>query len=277
MTLYNSIGAGYNNTRQPDLRIVEQLVSLLDLPPESTIADVGAGTGNYSNAIADRGHQVIAIEPSEVMQSQRKPHDRVSWLTAAAEQIPLPDNSVDGVLVMLALHHFNDLSLGIEEIARITKGKIVIFAFEPDKIPQFWLSDYFPYFLGDTSSSLSTQELARSISQTTRQEVKTIPFLLPANLSDLFAASGWCKPEIYLDAKVRSGISTFAKMPTYELNIGLERLAAEIDNGTWLQKYGHLLKLKNYDAGYRIMFSDILLHRFNGRFKLLRFPQKSRP
>ena len=146
MTLYNSIGAGYNNTRQPDLRIVEQLVSLLDLPPESTIADVGAGTGNYSNAIADRGHQVIAIEPSEVMQSQRKPHDRVSWLTAAAEQIPLPDNSVDGVLVMLALHHFNDLSLGIEEIARITKGKIVIFAFEPDKIPQFWLSDYFPLF-----------------------------------------------------------------------------------------------------------------------------------
>ena len=108
MTLYNSIGAGYNNTRQPDLRIVEQLVSLLDLPPESTIADVGAGTGNYSNAIADRGHQVIAIEPSEVMQSQRKPHDRVSWLTAAAEQIPLPDNSVDGVLVMLALHHFTD-------------------------------------------------------------------------------------------------------------------------------------------------------------------------
>ena len=255
MTLYNSIGVDYNNTRQPDPRIVERLISVLDLPLDSTIADVGAGTGNYSNAIANRGYRVIAIEPSEVMQSQRKPYDGVSWLTAAAEQIPLPSNAVDGVLVMLALHHFNDLSLGIKEIARIGKGKIVIFAFEPDKIPQFWLTDYFPYFSEDTSSFPSTPELAQSISQATQQEAKTIPFLLPADLSDLFAASGWCKPEIYLNARVRSGISTFAKMPSDELNLGLERLATEIDNGTWLQKYGHLLKLKNYDAGYRIIFT----------------------
>ena len=254
MTLYNSIGAGYNNTRQPDPRIVEQLIGLLDLPPGSAIADVGAGTGNYSNAIADRGYRVIAIEPSEVMQSQGKHHSQVSWLTAAAEQIPLPNNAVDGVLVMLALHHFNNLSLGIKEIARIAR-KIVVFAFEPDKIPQFWLTDYFPHFLKDTSSALSTQELAQRISKASRQEVKTIPFLLPTDLSDLFAASGWCKPEIYLDARVRGGISTFAKMPSDEVNLGLERLAAELDSGTWLQKYGHLLKLKNYDAGYRIMFT----------------------
>ena len=256
MTLYNSIGTGYNHTRQPDPRIVEQLISLLDLPPGSTIADVGAGTGNYSNAIADWEYRVIAIEPSQVMQNQRTSHNRVSWLTAAAEQIPLPDNAVDGVLVMLALHHFTNLDRGIEEIARITKGKIVVFTFEPDKIPQFWLTDYFPYFLRDTSFSIGTQELAKSISLTTRQKVNIVPFLLPADLSDLFAASGWCKPEIYLDARVRSGISTFAKMPSDEVNLGLKRLATEIDNGVWLQKYGHLLKLKNYDAGYRIIFTQ---------------------
>lgn len=55
MTLYNSIGEDYNATRQADERIVAKLISLLDLPTDSTIANIGAGTGNYSNAIAQQG------------------------------------------------------------------------------------------------------------------------------------------------------------------------------------------------------------------------------
>ena len=257
MTLYNSIGRGYNLTRQPDSRIVNLLIDLLNLPIHSAIADIGAGTGNYSKAIAQRGYQVIAIEPSPVMQSQAQPHSQVSWLTAAAEQIPLPNNAVDGAIVMLALHHFQDLDLGIREINRIVgRGKIVIFAFEQHKIPEFWLTDYFPYFINDTLATFpSTQEIACKISQITLKEIETIPFLLPTDLSDMFAASGWCKPEIYLDERVRNGISTFAKMPANELKTGLNRLAREIEHGIWRQKYGHLLKLQNYDAGYRIIIA----------------------
>ncbi len=255
MTLYNSIGKDYNATRQSDPRIVQQLLNLLDLPEGSTIADVGAGTGNYSNAFADLGYQVIAIEPAEVMQSQLKPHPKVSWLIAAAEKIPLPDDAVDGVVAMLSMHHFDDIKRGIQEMARISlTGKIVIFAFEQSKISDFWLTDYFPYFIGDTLDTFpSTQTIAETISQITQKEVEIIPFLLPTNLSDLFAASGWCQPEIYLDAQVRNGISTFAKMPENDLKIGLKRLARDIDHGIWAEKYGDLLKQENYDAGYRIL------------------------
>ena len=255
MTLYNSIGKDYNDTRQPDYRIVKQLISLLDLSQGSTIADVGAGTGNYSNAIADQGYQVIAIEPSQVMQNQGKYHPQVSWVTSAAEQIPLPNDAVDGAVVMLALHHFENIKEGIREIARISQtGKIVIFAFEQSKIPDFWLTDYFPYFIGDTLNTFpGTQEIAQTITQITQKEVEIIPFCLPSDLSDLFAASGWCKPEIYLDPQVRNGISTFAKIPSDELEQGISRLAADINNGIWLKKYQHILKQENYDAGYRIL------------------------
>jgi len=255
MTLYNSIGKNYNATRQADKRIVAKLISLLDLPLGSTIADIGAGTGNYSRALAEQGYQVIAIEPSTVMQSQQQTHTNVSWITARAEQIPLADNVVDGALVMLALHHFDDLDGSISEISRITKsGKIVIFAFEQEKISDFWLTDYFPYFIRDTQTTFpSSQKIARLISQITREETAIIPFLLPTNLSDLFAASGWCKPEIYLDNLVRSGISSFAKMPPTELEAGLKRLKLDLDSGFWGQKYGHLLSQKEYDAGYRIL------------------------
>lgn len=258
MTLYNSIGNDYNFTRQADPKIVKQLISFLDLPQGSTIADVGAGTGNYSNAIAGFGYRVIAIEPSEVMQSQGQPHPNVSWITAAAEQIPLPNNAVDGVVVMLALHHFDDIAMGIKEMARISSArKIVIFAFEQSKIPDFWLTDYFPYFIGDTLNIFpSTQEIAQTITQITQKEVAINPFLLSTNLSDLFAASGWCQPEIYLDAQVRNGISTFAKMPENDLKLGLKRLTRDLDHGIWLKKYGYLLKQEKYDAGYRILVTN---------------------
>ena len=255
MALYNSIGQNYNRTRQADSRIVDRLISLLNLPKDSTIADVGAGTGNYSNAIAQCGYRVVAIEPSEVMQNQRQAHPHVSWLTAAAEKIPLPDNAVDGAVVMLALHHFNDISRGISEINRIVAtGKIVIFAFEQSKIPDFWLADYFPDFVSDTLDTFpSTKNIAQTFSQITQKEIEIIPFLLPPDLRDLFAAAGWCKPKIYLNPEIRNGISTFNKMPVKNLKAGISRLATELDNGVWQQKYGDLLQQVYFDAGYRIL------------------------
>ena len=138
MILYNSIGEGYNHSRKPDPRIVKRLIDLLDLPLGSVIADIGAGTGNYSNAIADKEYSVIAIEPSSIMRSQAIEHPNVRWLNARAEEIPLPDNSVNGAIIVLALHHFSDRLSAITEINRIVgDGKIVIFAFEQKKIPSF--------------------------------------------------------------------------------------------------------------------------------------------
>ena len=255
MTIYNSIGQGYNGTRQPDSRIVSTLVELIDLPLGKKIADVGAGTGNYSNAIADLGYQVVAIEPSQVMQSQADARSNVLWIIAPAEQIPLPDNSVDGAIVMLALHHFRDINLGIREINRIVgNGKIVIFAFEQSKIPNFWLSDYFPYFIQDTKATFpSTQVIASNIRQITKKKAEVITFPLPKDLTDLFAASGWCRPELYLDIKVHNGISSFAKMSTEAIQMGVEQLSKDLQTGNWEKKYGELKQLESYDAGYRII------------------------
>jgi hypothetical protein len=46
--------------------------------------------------------------------------------------------------------------------------------------------------------------------------------LLPKDLTDLFAAAGWCRPEIYLNAEVQKGISSFAKISPNELETGIK-------------------------------------------------------
>ena len=255
MVLYNSIGEGYNYSRKPDPRIVKRLIDLLDLPKGSTIADIGAGTGNYSNAIAEQGYKVIAIEPSSTMRSQAIDRSDVRWLSAKAEKIPLPDNSVDGAIIVLAMHHFSDRLSAIKEINRIVgDGKIVIFAFEQKQISSFWLCDYFPYFIRDTREAFpEIKIITEEIRQITQKNVEVISFPLPRDINDLFAAAGWARPELYLDANVRKGISSFAKMSGEEKEKGIKQLEIDLKSGIWDKKYGKLRNRESYDAGYRFL------------------------
>jgi len=52
------------------------------------------------------------------------------------------------------------------------------------------------------------------------------PLPIPHDCVDGFLGAYWRRPHAYLDAGVRSAISTFAKVPPREVESGLERLAA---------------------------------------------------
>src|SRR5208337_1721670 len=118
---------------------------LLNLPPGSTIADIGAGTGNYSSSLANLGYKVLAVEPSEEMRKQALPNKNVRWYSGTAESIPLDDNSVKGIMIVLALHHFADVRKAIHELTRICpSGPVVIFTMDPRESEEFWFYNYFP-------------------------------------------------------------------------------------------------------------------------------------
>ncbi len=120
--VYDSIGRTYSKSRRADPRIVGQVANLLRLPPGARLADVGAGTGNYSNALAKAGFQVSAVEPSAEMRAQAEVHTGVVWFEGAAEALPLPRNSVDGVVSTLAIHHFTSVPRGHRDASRLPEG-----------------------------------------------------------------------------------------------------------------------------------------------------------
>lgn len=90
------------------------------LPPGCRrVADVGAGTGKLTRLLRARGLAVTAIDPSDGMREQlaRQVPD-VPALPGTAERIPLPDGSVDAVLMAQAWH-WADPALALPEAARV--------------------------------------------------------------------------------------------------------------------------------------------------------------
>jgi SAM-dependent methyltransferase len=85
------------------------------------VADIGAGTGLLSRALAARAGRVIAVEPDDRMRAvlaARSPG--VEVLAGRGESIPLPDASVNAVLISSAWHWL-DPDLAVPEIARVLR------------------------------------------------------------------------------------------------------------------------------------------------------------
>ncbi len=83
------------------------------------VLDLAAGTGKLTTTLVRLGTEVTAVEPDPAMLAEfRREFGSVRSLTGRAEDIPLPDASVDAVLVGQAMHWF-DLDRAIPEIARV--------------------------------------------------------------------------------------------------------------------------------------------------------------
>ncbi|MBI4371959.1 MAG: class I SAM-dependent methyltransferase [Elusimicrobia bacterium] len=249
--LYDAIGRGYTAVRRPDPRLAERLTQILDLPAQNRLLDVGAGAGAYTNLLAERGYHMTALEPSQVMRSQAMPHRDIVWVEGHAEALPFDDGAFDGAICTHAFHHFADRAKAAAEMARVTGGgPIVLFTFDPAAARGFWLFDYFPdVLLLDQKLFPPIKELAALLRAATHLAVSVEPFPLPKNLSDLFTAAAWDRPALYLDPRVRAGMSTFARAYQSCIAQGVERLRLELESGLWHRKYGRLLEQETCGAG----------------------------
>jgi SAM-dependent methyltransferase len=92
-------------------------------------ADLGAGTGKLTAALVAAGLDTVAVEPAAGMRKLLK-HvvPRAQVLAGSAEELPLPDDSVDLVTAGQAFHWF-DQDRALPEIARVLRpgGTLALF------------------------------------------------------------------------------------------------------------------------------------------------------
>lgn len=105
---------------------VEAVAWMLELGAAAPrIADVGAGTGKLTRAIvahtADSGAETVAIDPDPDMLAVLRGAVRgIPTFVGTAENLPLPDASVDAVLLGQAWHWVDPVA-GCAEIARVLR------------------------------------------------------------------------------------------------------------------------------------------------------------
>jgi SAM-dependent methyltransferase len=239
---YDALGHGYARGRCTDPRWMVAIENALG--SAGTVVNVGAGTGSYEPP--DR--QVVAVEPSAVMLGQR-PAGAAPAVRAVAEALPFADETFDAALAVLTVHHWSDLATGLRELRRVAARQVIL-AFDPEGHARFWLvRDYLPHIADHLRRTTPPLRLIHAVLGPTT----TQPLLIPAHLRDGVLAAHWARPAAYLDADVRANMSGIATSDQALVREGIARLKADLHDGTWRERYGHLARTDAYDAGYQLI------------------------
>lgn len=112
-----------------------ELVDLLEreakLSPEGTIADIGSGTGIFSELLLKAGYQVSGVEPNQPMREAAERllsgYPRFHSVDGSAQATTLADQSAD-LIVSAQAYHWFDTPEARAEFRRILKpgGKIAL-------------------------------------------------------------------------------------------------------------------------------------------------------
>lgn len=244
---YDVIGDGYARARRPDARIAAPIERALG--DAVTVVNVGAGAGSYESP----HRRVVAIEPSEAMVRQRPPGSAPAIL-GVAEALPLADASVDAATAFLTVHHWSDRERGLRELRRVARGAVVVLTYMPGAIDpaSSWITHrYFPLIEAADARIFPPASLYEgALGACTFERVP-----IPADCSDGFLHAYWSRPERYLDAEVRKGISGFRLLPVAAVDEGLARLERDLETGAWDAMFGALRSQREFDAGLRLVIA----------------------
>lgn len=244
---YDRIGIGYGAVRRPEPRIAARLDAALG--DAKTVLNVGAGTGSYE----PRGREVTAVEPSREMISQRPPGS-APVVEGVAEALPFDAGSFDAAMAIITVHHWSDVRAGLAEMARVARQRVLVLTFDPAPAEELWLvRDYFPSALRYHASAMPP--IAELTAALPDASVEAVP--VPRNCADGFFIGIWDRPEMHLDPDVRRASSCWHQMPPAEVEHGLARLSADLGNGIWDERHGHLRELPELDVGLRLVTSTL--------------------
>ena len=137
---FGSVATDYDRYRPPP---PPQALDWLIPPGAEAILDLAAGTGVVTRGLIGRAARVVAVEPDERMRAvlaARCPEAGV--LAGRGEDIPLPDASVDAVVVSAAWHWL-DPGQAVPEITRVLRpgGRLgVIWVSRDERVP--WVAEF---------------------------------------------------------------------------------------------------------------------------------------
>jgi len=145
---YNSIASSYNELHSDEqLKKLKIVHELLDSDPEFNVSsdlillDIGCGTGLSTDKISSNhaglDPAIKLLEQANNTRAKSLEHNthtveavpparHLGYICGIAEALPIKEKVCNIVISITAVHNFNDISKGIQEIQRITKNRAVL-------------------------------------------------------------------------------------------------------------------------------------------------------
>ncbi|MGK2881632.1 MAG: class I SAM-dependent methyltransferase [Mycobacterium sp.] len=157
------------------------------------VLDLGAGTGKLTTRLAERGLDVVAVDPlAEMLEVLTHALPDTPALLGTAEQIPLPDNSVDAVLVAQAWH-WVDPQRAVPEVARVLRaggGLGLVWNTRDERLG--WVKDLGDIIGHENDPFTYSVPLPEPFTEVEHHTVEWTSYLTPQALIDLVASRSYC-------------------------------------------------------------------------------------
>ena len=172
---------------------VDWLLAPTDTWVARDVLDLGAGTGKLTTRLVERGLTVVAVDPiAEMLEMLRTALPDTPALLGSAEQIPLPDNAVDAVLVAQAWHWF-DSEQAVAEIARVLRpgGRLGVLWNTRDE-RSGWVKDFGRIVGLEHDRDNATVDLPEPFTDIATHQVEWTNYITPQALIDYVASRSYC-------------------------------------------------------------------------------------
>jgi len=125
--IFDDIAKIYDDTRKLSPKIMSSAIEKLAnaIGPDSTILDVGVGTGRFSIPLCEAGFQVTGIDLSSGMLKKCKEKGHSQIVKANACQMPFFENYFDNAFMTHVLHLAEDWKCLLREITRVTAANLI--------------------------------------------------------------------------------------------------------------------------------------------------------
>ncbi|HEX9174768.1 class I SAM-dependent methyltransferase [Mycobacterium sp.] len=157
------------------------------------VLDLGAGTGKLTTRLVERGLSVMAVDPiPEMLELLRDSLPDTPALLGTAEEIPLPDDSVDAVLVAQAWHWF-DPTRAVPEVARVLRpgGRLgLVWNTRDERLG--WVRDLGRIIGHEDDPFNNRVTLPAPFADPQRHQLEWTNYLTPQALIDLVASRSYC-------------------------------------------------------------------------------------
>jgi SAM-dependent methyltransferase len=128
-------------TPQANEALIAAFVRLSGLPAGARVADLGCGSGVFTELLRQRGYRSVGLDISpKLVALGRHKYPGLELIEGDAENLPFDDASLDGVLLSGLVHHFPDPRRLASEVKRVLKDGGRFVAFDPNRMnPFMWL------------------------------------------------------------------------------------------------------------------------------------------